>query len=50
MAKSAAPGVPEEWGNWLALGAALARVGLLPKGWQKTLAGAAAFVWWMSRF
>ena len=48
MAKSTAVGFPEEWGSWLALGAALAGVGLLPRGWQKSLAVAAAAVWWVN--
>jgi hypothetical protein len=31
-------------GKWLALGTALAGVGILPKGWQKTLAPASAAI------
>ena len=29
-------------GKWLAVAAAFAGVGVLPRGWQKTLSGAAA--------
>ncbi len=45
MARNVNTGFPDEWGRWLALAAAAASVGLLPKGWQKTLGAASALLW-----
>lgn len=44
MAKTVAVGEPDDWARWLALGAALAGVGILPKNWQKGLSFACALV------
>lgn len=38
-----------DWDKWLALAAAAASVGLLPKGWQKTLGAVAALAWLLKR-
>jgi len=32
----------DDWGKWLALAGALAGLGILPKGWQKTISAAGA--------
>jgi hypothetical protein len=45
MARSTAAGLPDDLGKWLALAAAAASLGILPKGWQETLGAASALVW-----
>jgi len=45
MTRTATAGFPDEWGKWLALAAAAASLGILPKGWQRTLGVAGAIVW-----
>jgi len=47
MAKTAVGGFPDDLGKWLALAAAAASVGLLPKGWQKALGTASALAWFL---
>ena len=48
MANTATGGFSDDLGKWLALAAAAAAVGLLPKGWQKAL-GTASFLIWLFR-
>jgi hypothetical protein len=38
-------GFSDDWQKWLALAAAAAAVGILPKKWQKVLAAASTMVW-----
>jgi hypothetical protein len=45
MARTSTAGLPDDLGKWLALAAAAASLGILPKGWQKTLGAASAVVW-----
>jgi hypothetical protein len=47
MTRTATNGIPDDWGRWLALAAAAASVGILPKGWQKTLGAASALLWFL---
>jgi hypothetical protein len=44
MARRSTAWVSQDINKWLALGSALASVGILPKGWQKALAAASATV------
>ncbi|MET7817221.1 hypothetical protein [Micromonospora zamorensis] len=44
MARSSTSSFSGDINKWLALGSALAAVGILPKGWQKALAGASAAI------
>lgn len=45
MARTMSAALPADLGKWLALAAAAASLGILPKGWQKTLGVASALVW-----
>jgi len=47
MSNTATAGSPADWDKWLALAAAAASVGLLPKGWQKALGAASALIWFL---
>jgi hypothetical protein len=47
MSKSATAGFPGDWDKWLALAAAAAAVGLLPRGWQKALGAASGLIWFL---
>ena len=38
-------GFPGNWDKWLALAAAAASLGLLPRRWQKALGVASALAW-----
>jgi hypothetical protein len=49
VARTTSIGSPEEWQKWLALAAALAALGILPKAWQKTLGTVSAALWFVSR-
>jgi hypothetical protein len=49
MARTASAGLPKDLGKWLALAAAAASLGILPKGWQKSLGTASALVWFIKQ-
>lgn len=49
MAHTTTAGLPDDLGKWLALAAAAASLGILPKGWQKTLGVASALVWFLKQ-
>ena len=49
MATTNTAGFPDDLDKWLALTAAAAAVGLLPKGWQKALGAASALAWFLKR-
>ena len=42
MPRTSVAGVPGDMGKWLALAAALAGLGILPRGWQKALSAVGA--------
>jgi hypothetical protein len=44
MPRTSVAGLPDDFGKWLALAGALAALGILPKGWQKMIAGLGAAV------
>jgi hypothetical protein len=44
MSKPASSALPDDLGKWLTLLAALAAVGILPRGWQRNLAAASAIL------
>jgi len=44
MARTATVGSSDDLAKWLALAAAAASVGLLPKGWQKALGAGSALI------
>jgi hypothetical protein len=45
MARKTSIGSSDDWQKWLALAAALAALGILPKPWQKTLGTVSALLW-----
>ena len=47
MATTVTGGFPDDLEKWLALAAAAASVGLLPKGWQKALGATSALIWFL---
>ena len=49
MPKTNVAGMPDDFGRWVALAAALAGVGILPKGWQKMLSAAAVVIMILKR-
>jgi hypothetical protein len=44
MVRTSRASYPDDIGKWVALGSALVALGILPKGWQKTLAAASAAI------
>lgn len=49
MTRTTGIGSSGDWQKWIALAAALAALGILPRPWQKTLGTVSALLWFIDR-